>query len=418
MAASSKPSRMANLALVAVSIIVSLLLLELAYRAYLAVRDPLAPATFSWWLTPAPDGQFDAEMGQRFLPETSTHASIVRNGVVVACLGTVYATNIDGLAGATTLGEYANADLKVVLTGDSFSRWRLGGLTIADFLQGRLAEATGRQVAVLNFARGGYGLLQMISMAAAQAETAKPDLIVVAFITDDLNRGRWWSKSAVIDGRPRELLAARPEDLDNLDKANDTSIVDPRATSEWCEERLQRGDRDAVLTQANEFVESEIERKKLRPNLFALDRSYFYAMLLRRLSGASAPSGFPRIDADSFVRDERYPVDRERLRRAGVPIIFLHLPVEAELSAGRPMLAGAASTIWNTIERDFQTKIATYFDLERKPALPEVHTLEPWDPHPNSAGLKFYADEAFAAIAQRRLLGTLTYTEVAPQRKP
>lgn len=141
-------------------------------------------------------------------------------------------------------------------------------------------------------------------------------------------------------------------------------------------------------------------------------------MLLRRLSGAAAPSGFPRIDADSFARDERYQTDREKLRRAGVPIIFLHLPVEAELSAGRPMAAGAAATIWDAIERDFQTKIATYFDLERKPALPAVYTLEPWDPHPNRAGLKFYVDAAFAAIAQRRLLGILSYAEVAPKTKP
>lgn len=418
MPASTKPGRMANVALVVVSIVVSLALPELAYRVYLALHDPLAPEKFSWWLTPAPDGQFDAELGQKFLPEMSTHVSVVRNGSVAACLGTVYATNTDGLSGATTLDEYAKADLKVVMTGDSFSRWRLGGLTIADLLQEELAESSGRHAAVLNFARGGYGLLQMISMAAAQAETAKPDLIVVAFITDDLTRGRWWTKGAVIDGRPRELLASRPEDLDNLDKANDTSIVDPRATSEWCEARLRVGDRDAVLVQANAFVDSEIERKRLRPSVFALDRAYFYSMLWRRLSGASAPSGFPRIEADNFVRDARYQVDRDRLRRTGVPIIFLHLPVEAELSAGRPMPAGAAATIWSTIERDFQTKIATYFDLERKPALPKVYNLEPWDAHPNSAGLKFYADEAFAAIAQRRLLGALSYTEAAPKAKP
>jgi hypothetical protein len=410
---------MANAALVALSLIVSLALPELGYRVYLAIRDPLAPERFSWWLTPAPDGQFDAEMGQRFLPETSTHASIVRNGVVEACLGTVYATNIDGLSGATTVADYAAADVKVVLTGDSFSRWRLGGLTIADFLQQRLETATGRHVAVLNQARGGYGMLQMISMAADQAEKAKPDLIVVALITDDLTRGRWWTKSAMIDGRARELLAARPEDLDDPDKASDTSIVDSRATAEWCEERRRRGDRDPVLIQANEFVESQIERKKLRPNVFAVDQAYFYAMLRRRLSGGASPrSGFPRIDADSFAKDKRYQVDRKRLQQSAVPIIFVHLPVEAELSAGRPLPAGAAATIWNTIERDFQTKIATYFDLERKPALPKVYNLEPLDGHPNSAGIEFYADVAFSLIAQHRQTGGLASVQAAPKSKP
>jgi hypothetical protein len=78
-------------------------------------------------------------------------------------------------------------------------------------------------------------------------------------------------------------------------------------------------------------------------------------------------------------------------RRVGVPIVFLHLPVQAELAAGRPLPVGAAATIWSTIERDFETKIATYFDLKRKPALPSVYNLEPLDGHPSAAGIGFYA---------------------------
>ena len=400
-----KSGRMANIALVALSLVISLILPELGYRVYLAISDPLAPERWSWWLTPTADGDFDAEFGQKLAPESSIHVSIVRNGVVVACLGDVYRSNIDGLSGATTVGDYASANLKVVLTGDLFSRWRLGGLTSADILQRQLAAATGRPVAVLNFARGGYGLLQMISMAAAQAERAKPALIVIAFITDDLTRGRWWTKAAVIDGRFRELLAARPADVDNPDRASDTSIVDARATAEWCEERRRRGDRDAVLREASAFVESEVKRRNLRPNVFAVDRAYFYAMLWRGLIDAPVPSGFPRIDADGFAGDVRYRTDRESLRRLGVPIVFLHLPVQPELAANRPLPFGAAATIWSMIERDFETKIATYFDLKGKPALPSVYSLMPVDGHPNVAGIEFYGDVEFSAIAQRRLFG-------------
>jgi hypothetical protein len=399
-----KSGRRANIALVALSFLVSLILPEIAYRGYLTVNDPLAPERMSWWLLPAANTEFDAEFGQKYSPETAIDAAIVRNGRVVGCLDDAYRTNVDGLSGATTLADYAHADLKVVLTGDSFSRWRLGGLTIADRLQERLGEATGQRVAVLNFARGGYGLLEMVSMAAAQAERADPALIVVAFITDDLTRGRRWTKTTVIDGRMRELWAGRPDDLDNPDRASDATIVDPRATAEWCEERRQRADRDVVLLEASAFVESEIKRKQLRPDAFAADRTYFYAWLLRRLTGAAAPGKAPRVGAQGFAGDARYQADRQTLRRLGVPLVFVHLPVQPEFAAGLPLASGAAARIWTMIERDFDTKIVSYFNLERRPALPAVYDLEPLDSHPNAAGIEMYAAVAFSAIAQRRLV--------------
>lgn len=396
-----KSDRLANVALVALSLLVSLILPEMTYRIYLAANDPLARDKWSWWLLPAANTQFDAEFGQKYLPESTIDAAVVRKGLVVGCLVDVYRTNVDGLSGATTLADYASADFKVVLTGDSFSRWRLGGLTVADVLQKRMGEATGQRVAVLNYARGGYGLLEMVTMAAAQAEQADPALIVVAFITDDLTRARRWTKAAVIDGRIRELWAARPDHLDNPDKASDATIVDPRATAEWCEERRQRADRDAVLLEATAFAESEIKRKGLRPDVFAVDRAYFYAWLWRRLAGISAPGTSPRVDADGFSGDARYRAERQTLQSLGVPIVFVHLPVQSEFAAGRPLVSGAAAKIWTMIERDFETKIVTYFDLELKPELPPIYNLEPLDGHPNAAGIDFYGAVTFSAIAKR-----------------
>ena len=325
-----KSGRLANVALVALSLFISLILPEMAYRAYLTANDPLPRDRWSWWLLPAANTEFDAQFGQKYTPDSTIDAAIVRDGLVVGCLEDVYKTNVDGLSGATTLADYASADLKVVLTGDSFSRWRLGGLTIADELQERLGEATGRRVAVLNFARGGYGLLEMVSMAAAQAEQADPVLIVVAFITDDLTRARRWTKAAVIDGRMRELWAARPDDLDNPDRACDATILDPRATAEWCEERRRGADRDAVLLEATAFVESEIKRKGLRPDAFAVDRTYFYAWLWRRLAGVSAPAASPRVTADGVW--SKYWPDRRTIT----------LPLDDNSVEARPTARGTA----------------------------------------------------------------------------
>ena len=98
-----KSGRMANIALVALSLVISLILPELGYRVYLAISDPLAPERWSWWLTPTADGDFDAEFGQKLAPELSIHVSIVRNGVVVACLGDVIGAISMGSAGRRRL---------------------------------------------------------------------------------------------------------------------------------------------------------------------------------------------------------------------------------------------------------------------------------------------------------------------------
>jgi hypothetical protein len=87
--------------------------------------------------------------------------------------------------------------------------------------------------------------------------------------------------------------------------------------------------------------------------------------------------------------------------------VFVHLPVAHELAAGRPLVWGAAATIWSTIERDFETRVVTYFDLRRRPVVPDVYDLMPIDGHPNASGVAFYGDLVFSAVGERRLIGGL-----------
>ena len=63
----------------------------------------------------------------------------------------------------------------------------------------------------LNLARGAYGVLQMLTIAAEMSTTLKPDLVVVQIVSDDLTRGRWWTREAVIGGRTRSQMSRRPD---------------------------------------------------------------------------------------------------------------------------------------------------------------------------------------------------------------
>lgn len=60
----------------------------------------------------------------------------------------------DRLSGKTTLEEYENADIKILVFGDSFSEWNQEA-TWPDLMQRHLEAQLGRKVGVLDFALAG-----------------------------------------------------------------------------------------------------------------------------------------------------------------------------------------------------------------------------------------------------------------------
>ena len=97
--------------------------------------------------------------------------------------------NKDGLGGRDTLESFQNAEFRLLTTGDSFTHRKQDGLTIPDVIAEQIADRTSLRTANLNFGRGTYGVLQMLSMAATQAVALSPDVVVIEFISDDLTRG-------------------------------------------------------------------------------------------------------------------------------------------------------------------------------------------------------------------------------------
>src|SRR6267142_2740804 len=203
---SDRPARVAHrgLAVMLVTgVVLSFVLAEVVVRAQLWTR----PVSFH--LVNVAYGQYDAQFGQRFVPNSRKALSLVSNGRVVWCAGLVANANEDGLGGRTTLRDARGADFVIVTTGDSFSYWVRSALTVPDVVESVLHERTGLKVANLNLARGAYGILQMLTVAAETYPTLKPDLVVVQFISDDLTRGRWWNREAASDRRLVPTAARR-----------------------------------------------------------------------------------------------------------------------------------------------------------------------------------------------------------------
>ena len=114
-------------------------------------------------------------------------------------------------------------------------------MTWPNYLQDMLEEETGASVHVVNFGRDAYGVLQMFDLASAKIAEWRPDLAVIAFITDDLTRDRFWRTTTILDGRERIMTSMIPAQNQDWDIATDAYLLQSDATSEWCHHALDSG---------------------------------------------------------------------------------------------------------------------------------------------------------------------------------
>jgi hypothetical protein len=388
------------LVLLVASVFLSLVLAEIAVRAHIWSR----PVSFH--IVKSVFGQYDARFGQRFPPSTSKVLSLVRDGRVVWCPGVVASANAGGLGGRSTLADARKADYVIFTTGDSFSYWMRSSLTVPDVVESRLSQRTGLKVVNLNFARGTYGVLQMLTLAAEMYPVLKPDLIVVQLISDDLTRGRWWTREAVIDGRPRAQISPRPDGFDDPRITNEQDVVDGRATEEWCRGQLGAQQPDTVVKDAVAYYRAYLRSKGIAFDPLSLTKSYLIdavwsSLFDRPFYAQTALSLIPRVTAKEFLADPGYHDAVQKLTRAGVPLVLVHLPNKAEILVGRPFRGREAEAIWIQLEKDLGTRIATLGALENRPAPPANIDLQPNNAHPSLDGITFYGEYVTAVIAPR-----------------
>jgi hypothetical protein len=375
--------------LVVVSVVLSLVLAEIAVRAHLASR----PASFH--LVQSVYGHYDTRFGERFRPNSEKVLSLITNGKVAWCPGVVASANADGLGGRTTLEDARQADYVIFTTGDSFSHWKRSGVTVPDVVESVLSQRSGLKVANLNFARGAYGALQMLTIAAEMYPALKPDLVVVQIHSDDLTRGRWWAREMVIDGRTRSQMSHHANGFDDPRTTNDQDVVDARATEEWCQRQLRSPQQDGVERDAVAYYGAYLRSKGIAFDPFSLTRSYLIdaawsTVFGRPFYAQTAFSLIPRVTAEEFRADPGYHDAVQKLKGFGVPVVFVHLPNKAEIGLGRPFRGREAESIWIQLEKDFGTRIVTLASLEDRPAPPPVIDLQPMNAHPNLDGIRFY----------------------------
>lgn len=375
---------------------------EVAYRIFFAVRDHRWVSHPEYRLMSAAYGQFDAQFGQQFIPGSHLELTLVRGGRAVWCAGTIASANEDGLGGRDTLASFQRAELRLLTTGDSLTHRQQKGLTIPDVIADEVADRTGLRTANLNFGRGGYGLLHMLSIAAAKTAALLPDVVIIEFISNDLARGRWWTRETVIDGRIRAQVSSAPDGFDDSKLTNDEYVVDPRATAEFCARVVAAGGDDPVIQEANRFFRDYRKWKQLDRDPLSLRDLYLAGFVHRRLTGVNpnAEVLLPLVDARRFAADIGFRESARALRDSSAVAVLVHLPVPEELAAGRPLLDRESSAIWTEVERGLGTRARTFWSVTNPPEPPAKIDQAPFDAHPNFDGLRFYGDYVARAILE------------------
>jgi hypothetical protein len=398
-------------------------LAEVAYRARLYLSEPDTFRTAaadsslpSFGVLDKSLWEFDRRFGYVYPPGRSVGLTLLDRGKVVGCRR-LPPVNREGNIGDIK-GDYAAADLKVVVFGDSFTATQDSGVTWPNVLQDRLSDRLHRKVRVVNFGRDGYSLLQMFDLAAVKVPEWKPDLVIVAFITDDLNRARFWRTAIDVAGEERVLTTIDPTPNPRLDRAADTFILDRKATFDWCNRMRQSGARDSIVEEIEARYRDALLRSAAqpaglsnRPSLFTLRHAYLYDRIrygdaFHSIRTRFGPSQNPRITYDDYRVDGRLAEAIRLLAASHIPYVIVHLPYYPELRKGREyVLQPQQSNLLKSLEQVTEHRVIGLRDLMPLPRdRLDTMNMSATNFHPSLFGMRLYGAGVAEALIRRGLV--------------
>ena len=407
-----RSSNLPNLILIIISIALALIVVEIGYRFYLVTSMPdrfVSSETTgdhpSLWYYQHSPYRYSKEFGYEYVPGVHNGGAI-NNGKVTSCFSSIMNINERGNM-AQIRGSYENAKIRVLVFGDSFGVSGRTGPQWPEFLQDYLGERSGRNVHVVNYSRDGYGILQMFDLAASKITEWKPDIVVFAFITSDLTRGRFWRGKAILDGRERIMTSVTQDSNFSWDTAGDSYLMNSSASDEWCQQSLsaQRAD-DPIVVSLEQTLLIGRQRSSYLSNPYSTSQSFVIDLILRgepffSTVATAPPSIWPKHDLWSFDEDVDMLRNVQQIKSASTNLMLFHLARYPELkkfdefaSADERGMSLIDSLVALTGEPVYET-------LKYSKSIGDVDdmVINPRsDIHPSVEGSRFYADAVATAL--------------------
>jgi hypothetical protein len=392
---------------IAITAVVIAAAVEGGYRLYLFLKHPdhfrtpeIGTAAFSIWNTSP--WQYDPDYGYGYVPSLKVDNTHIKGGLVTGCaeFGLV---NEQGNFGPPVL-DFDEADVRIVVFGDSFTGANVTGPAWTKMLGERLERELGKTVRVLNMGRDGYGMPQIVALAGGKLKELRPSLVVFAFNGPALERARHWRVSVGSGDDVRLYSSLERSPNPNPETAADASIVMPSATRRWCEEQLKKSPdeqrRDPVLKKILiKHREIAIKNGVPQANLFDLKASYVYD-LVRHLNGyrsqwrAGMSSTNPQVTYDDYHDDPKFMADLVSVTASNAPYVFAHLALGKSISEGREFdLSRRARNLMESLQTITGAEIyktTDFVTLSREDALKMCSS--PSDCHPSEFGHGVYAE--------------------------
>lgn len=392
--------------------LVGLLVAEVGYRIKLAMDVGELPVgigtTFHAWSEATVVE--DPVSGYRHHPHRDVVGVRVVNGRAVLVIERT--TNEAGAVGAAE-SRFETAGTRVLVVGDSFSEIQRGGSTWPMLLERELDGRLPGVVAVVNRARSGHGVMQMLETAVAEARNRRYNVIVVALITDDLNRSRFWQKTIRVDGDERLETRLARHDAGWLSMSE---FYDERIDAAWC--RRVVGDGGTGDPLLKELVGRFASRKRDNPRRIdyaSTSSSFLYNRLVfgDPFFGIEGIAATPRFSWRDFRRDAQLVRAVEELRALEATVVLVHLPQHEEMAAGTYLANGQQRALLTSLEQLVGVPVTSLIERGTVPVQPGRLFLLPHDHHPSQRGLGWYA-EVVAGVLE----GMATPAEPGSLRRP
>ena len=400
--------------LVMLGCLVGFVLSEAGFRSFLYVKYPgmfrRSPPDQRFAAYDVSHWEFDERFGYVYPPGRVIHQTNVQDGRVTSCQR-LDVINKYGNIGPV-VGDYHQAKVKVLVFGDSWSAFHHDGRTWPAFLQDILEARLNRKVHVVNFGRDGYGILQMFDLAVAKIDEWKPDLVVFAFISDDLTRARFWRTVVGAGDEVRVLTTLEPVRNPAARASADTFLLMPSATYEWCKHAAATRSTDAVLERLIRKHRALLEHNNPAgagtADVLNLSHSLLYNRLVRGDAFAFRlnPAINPRVPYRSYADDPGFLRSLERIKAAGVPWTLFHLAYYPEIKAEKEYtLRGQQQALLESLETMTGRRVLRTTDYIKMP-VPRAERMNaaPDNFHPSLWGMELYANAVAEALVRNELV--------------
>lgn len=389
-------SKLANALLVIVSCSVTFVCLEIAYRIFLKGQDAMQFSVHSnsvW--------DFDRDLGYSYRPQAHTDWATIRSGVPVLCGS--FVSGLLGSPGKGLTSQQLAAGPRYIVLGDSFTAMVHDGETWPDILSDKIKQQTTEAVPILNLARDGYGVLQMFDQAAKLLRDGyRPTALIIAITAADLLRARMWRMTS--EGTSsQDVFSSSVPSLEIKPTTHiRTTLIDGHVTRSWCERSRASGkenDTSKEIIQALLATKLQDERRglKLVINVLSVTQCYICNRILHAdpLHGIGRMTGHAYHNFNRFQDDPQFISDVLEIRKAGIPVWLVYLPVYPELRNARKQLDSQQQQLFESLAAEVNRVI----DLTPNSPLEDSAlplTMMPYDSHPSHSGLAYYANQLFS----------------------